>query len=90
MVPEPQKLRQTPLGTTWLTDLVVHDGTQAHDTDVDIVLLADDAGIPQGLPAVARGQPVWGGEEAEGVRVPNPAFCSPNHSDGLWAKRGPI
>lgn len=90
MVPEPQKLRQTPLGTTWLTDLVVHDGTQAHDTDVDIILLADDAGIPQGLPAVPRGQPVLGGEEAEGVRVPNPAFCSPNHSDGLWAKRGPI
>lgn len=76
------------MGTAWLTDLVVHDGTQAHDTDVDIVLLADNARIPQGLPAVAWGQPVWSEEEAEGVRVPNPAFRSPNHSDGLWAKVG--
>lgn len=32
--------------------LVVHDGTETHDADVDVVLLADNAGIPQRLPAV--------------------------------------
>lgn len=63
-----------------MTDLVVHDGTQTHNADVDVILLADDAGIPQGLPAVGRGQPGWVQEEAAGVRVPNPASHSSHHS----------
>lgn len=52
-----------------LTNLVVHDGTQTHDTHVDVILLTDDPRIPQGLPAVGRGQPGSGRGEAAGVRV---------------------
>lgn len=44
---------------------------------MDVVLLADNTGIPQGLPAVGWGQPEWGGEEAAGVRAPNPASRHP-------------
>lgn len=35
-------------------DLVVHDGTQAHDADVDVVFLADQSGVFQGSPARQR------------------------------------
>ena len=49
-----------------LTNLVVHDGTQTHDADVDVILLADDAGIPQGLPAMGRGQPGQVGRRQQG------------------------
>lgn len=69
-------------------NLVVHDGAQAHDADVDVVLLADNARIPQGLPAVGRGQPGPEQEEAAGVRLPNSASPCPHHSDGLWSERG--
>lgn len=37
--------------------LVVHDGTETHDADMDIILLVDDAGIPQCLPAVRGVKP---------------------------------
>lgn len=43
--------RWVPDDTT-LSHLVVHDGTETHDADVDVVLLADEAGVPQRLPAV--------------------------------------
>lgn len=43
--------RWVPDDTT-LSHLVVHDGTETHDADVDVVLLADEAGVPQCLPAV--------------------------------------
>lgn len=33
------------------TDLVVHDGTQAHDADVDVVFLTDQSGVFQRPPA---------------------------------------
>lgn len=32
-------------------DLVVHDSTQAHDADVDIVFLANQSGVFQSSPA---------------------------------------
>lgn len=34
-----------------MTDLVVHDSTQAHDADVYIVFLADQPGVFQSSPA---------------------------------------
>lgn len=36
------------------TDLVVHDSTQAHDADVDVVFLADQSGVFQSPPARQR------------------------------------
>lgn len=38
-----------------MNDLVVHDGTQAHDADVDVVFLADQPGV---LQCPAAGQSV--------------------------------
>lgn len=35
-------------------DLVVHDSTQAHDADVDIIFLADQSGVFQRSPAGQR------------------------------------
>lgn len=32
-------------------DLVVHDSTQAHDADVDIIFFADQSGVFQRSPA---------------------------------------
>lgn len=88
MVLEPQQHGRPWWEPARPTDLVVHDGPQAHNAHVDVILLADDAGVPQGLPAVGRGQPGWGVEEAAGVRAPNPASQSPHHhSEGLWDKR---
>lgn len=34
-----------------VADLVVHDSTQAHDADVDIVFLTDQSGVFQCSPA---------------------------------------
>lgn len=90
MVPEPQQFRQSPGRTVSahapgpLANLVVHDGTQTHDADVDVVLLADDAGIPQGLLAVSRGQPGWVGRRQQGsesqtLPVPPPLRWLPAH-----------
>lgn len=35
-------------------DLVVHDGAQAHDADVDVIFLADQPGVLQSSPARQR------------------------------------
>lgn len=35
-------------------DLVVHDGAQAHDADVDVIFLADQPGVLQSSPAWQR------------------------------------
>lgn len=45
-----------PEGTA-LPHLVVHDGSDTHDAEVDVVLLADQAGVPQSLLAVRGVQP---------------------------------
>lgn len=103
MVSEPQQFRQSPGRTVSaqapgpLANLVVHDGTQTHDADVDVVLLADDAGIPQGLLAVGRGQPGWVGRRQQGSEsqtLPVPpttqmASCPPNQRGRLKAGSPP-
>lgn len=59
-------------------DLVVHDGAQAHDADVCVRLLANDAGVAHGLPAVAWGQPGRGVREAvDRAQHPMPSAPSP-------------
>lgn len=35
-------------------DLVVHDGAQTHDADVDVIFLADQPGVLQSSPAGQR------------------------------------
>lgn len=93
-VPEAQRLRQppsedrpSPPASRLLPNLVVHDGAQAHDAHVDVVLLAHDTRVPQGLPAVGRGQPGWGGEQAAGsepyTRLPTPTPPSEGTSGTL-------
>lgn len=57
-------------------DLIVHDGSQTHDAHVDVILLADDSGIPQGLPTVGRRQPGGCGRGSR-VRAPAPSFSLP-------------
>lgn len=62
----------SPLSTDWWSEcwyLVVHDGSQTHDTDMDIVLLTDKSGV---LQCAATGQSVrtsdqGGAERSEGT-----------------------
>lgn len=44
----------SPEGHAWRPDLIVHDGAQAHDADVDVIFLADQPGVLQGSPARQR------------------------------------
>lgn len=43
-----------PLGDCRGADLVVHDGAQAHDADVDVVFFADQSGVLQSSAARER------------------------------------
>lgn len=68
-------------------DLVIHDGSQTHDAYVDIILLADDSGIPQGLPAVGGGQP-GGCGRGRRVRAPGPQLPALRTSKVPFGARG--
>lgn len=69
-------------------DLVVHDGAQAHDADVDVIFLADQPGVLQSSPAWQRGTTTADGKnvkETTGVKKrswenPNKSLSAPDKS----------
>lgn len=53
-VPRDMQSVRTSSGDRRGADLVVHDGAQAHDADVDVVFFADQSGVLQSSPARER------------------------------------